>query len=104
MEIDIKIYLNNLRGFFNSGNISSRKKVNLSKQELDKLMDEVEVIAVKNYNDSNDPTLSRKQMLEALSKVTQKQPKKVATNNTYFTLPELQIGVIKGYGEISITY
>ena len=45
MDIDIKIYLNNLRGFFNSGHISPRKKVQLSKKELDKLMVEIEVIS-----------------------------------------------------------
>ena len=67
-------------------------------------MGEIEIVALKNYNDNNDPTLTREQMLQVLSKVHEKQPKKVGTHNTHFTLPDLEIGIIKGHGEISITY
>lgn len=102
MDIDIEIYLKNLRGFFNSGQLSPRKKAKLSKKEINRLMNEIELIAIRNYKDKKDPTLSRAQMIEVLSKINETPPHKRGMNNTYFEVHNVKGKFMKGYGEISI--
>lgn len=102
MDIDIEIYLKNLRGFFNSGQLSPRKKAKLSKKEINRLMNEIELIAIRNYQDKKDPTLSRAQMIEVLSKINETPPS--PRGNTYFEVRNVKGKFMKGYGEISISH
>lgn len=102
MEIDIKIYLNSLRGFFKSANIPHRNNLRVSEEDLERLMSEIEVVARKNYTENHDPTLSRNQMLEIIANINGKKIPQIGINNTYFAVPQFKTQIIKGFGEISI--
>jgi len=67
MEVDIHIYLKTLRDFFKK-NPQAQDGL-LSKfpgVEFDMFMVEVERVALSNYNEYGDPTISKKQILDML--------------------------------------
>tara|TARA_R110000782_G_scaffold46400_2_gene102480 strand:- start:669 stop:1043 length:375 start_codon:yes stop_codon:yes gene_type:complete len=65
MEIDIKIYLENLKKFFITNSEASKL---LSEPGLDigEFMVEVEVFALKNYKKDGDPTLNKRELIDVL--------------------------------------
>ena len=65
MEIDIKIYIQNLKKFFtsNEGGADLLKKTGI---EIDEFLEEIEELAVSNYEKDGDPTLDKTQILHVL--------------------------------------
>jgi hypothetical protein len=67
MDIDIHIYVKSIKNFFDT-NIEGRETL-FSKfpgVEFDTFMREIERVASSNYDQSGDPTISKKQILDIL--------------------------------------
>ena len=65
MEIDIKIYIENLKKFFTT-NSEASKLLSEPGLDLEEFLEEVEVFALNNYEKDGDPTLNKRQIIDVL--------------------------------------
>ncbi len=84
MDIDIEIYLKRLRTFFETQKGDVKRLMSTPGVDLDLLMDQIELMAMENYKELADPTLTKNQMLIAVNIV---QSKKLKEDNKEESLP-----------------
>tara|TARA_R110001606_G_scaffold393083_1_gene562682 strand:+ start:24 stop:404 length:381 start_codon:yes stop_codon:yes gene_type:complete len=65
MEIDIKIYIENLKKFFTT-NSGASKLLTEPGIGLEEFLEEVEIFALSNYEKDGDPTLNKRQIIDVL--------------------------------------
>ena len=98
MDVDIIIYLNKIRRFFEDGNLEAIKRSENSSLDIEVVMKHIELMANHNYKESQDPTLTKEQMLEAVTISRLKNPLKEfgpLTGNK--TVDKLPMQVISGF-------
>jgi|TARA_R110000787_G_scaffold196750_3_gene308147 hypothetical protein len=95
MHIDVEIYLKNVKDFLSTGTPEIKQMLKMSESDLDTVMLEIETIAVKNFMTKEDPTLTKKQMLDSFALTRAKK-------EDIFAGLKKPVYKIKGFGEICL--
>ena len=95
MHIDVEIYLKNVKDFLSAGSPEIEQMLKMSESDLDTVMSEIESIAIKNFITKEDPTLTKKQMLDAIVLTRVKR-------EDIFSGLKKPVYKIKGFGEICL--
>lgn len=76
MEIEIQIYVTNIRKFFDSNEEARIEMFKMPYADEEMFYEGLEEVATKNYEIHGDPTLSREEISELIQEVIQKNIKK----------------------------
>ena len=95
IHIDIEIYLKKVKVFLSRGTPEIEQMLKMAESDLDTVMSEIETVAVKNFMTKEDPTLSKKQMLDAMVLTRIKR-------EDIFSGLKKPVYKIKGFGEICL--
>ena len=95
IHVDIEIYLKKVKVFLSTGTPEIEQMLKMAESDLDTVMSEIETVAVKNFMTKEDPTLSKKQMLDAIVLTRIKR-------EDIFAGLKKPVYKIKGFGEICL--
>jgi len=71
MEIDIQIYITNIRNFFETNENARNQMFNIPYADEDMFYEGLEEVATKNYETHGDPTLTKQEIAEVIQDVIQ---------------------------------
>ena len=71
MEIDIQIYITNIRNFFDTNENARNQMFNIPYADEDMFYEGLEEVATKNYETHGDPTLTKQEISEVIQDVIQ---------------------------------
>lgn len=95
IHVDIEIYLKKVKVFLSRGTPEIEQMLKMAESDLDTVMLEIESVAVKNFMTKEDPTLSKKQMLDAIVLT------RIKKEDIFYGLKK-PVYIIKGFGEICL--